>query len=291
MVKMREQLIPIGTKRRSGIPLNTTSRNMFFVDHDTGNANSTAQNNVTYYINSKNDMSASAHVFVDDIEVIICIPCLLKPEKAWHVQYDKVKDNAMFGDDANDIAIGLEMCYFPNDKARTLKSYQNYVDFAAYLANYHGADPSRRAGHFELDPQRRTDPNNALKYIGKTYSDMKKDIIDRYNEVYLKKDEEAKVVNVVSESCKNVLNSILTNPSEWITYLSINTSGLGIYFDELIEKVYKNRKRDNAPWKVLIERNALQVTDWINEINKAIAEDVYPMKYAGLLLEKVNMAK
>ncbi|PKM93868.1 MAG: N-acetylmuramoyl-L-alanine amidase [Firmicutes bacterium HGW-Firmicutes-1] len=178
--QIKTLLIPSGTKRRSGIKMNKVE---FFVDHDTGNANSTAQNNVSYFIRSANTLSASAHVFVDDKEAIMCIPCMDNPEKAWHVLYDKVKDNELFGGDANDIAIGLELCYFPNDKKRSLKAYENYVQIAAYLSKYHNVNPSKRLGHFELDPDRRTDPNNALKYIGKTYLDMKSDILIKYKEL------------------------------------------------------------------------------------------------------------
>lgn len=184
-MEIKEQLIPIGTKRRSGTKINKV---VFFVDHDTGNANSTAQNNVDYYIRSANEMSASAHAFIDDKSVIICVPCLGVLEKAWHVQYEKSNDNKLFGYDSNDAAVGMELCYFPDDKNRTLKAYNNYIEFAAYLANFHNVDPSKRAGHFELDPERRTDPNNALKYIGKTYADMKKDIVSKFTELYVKKE-------------------------------------------------------------------------------------------------------
>lgn len=184
-MEIKTQLIPLGMKRRSGKKIKKVE---FFVDHDTGNANSTAQNNVDYYIRSANEMSASAHAFVDDKGVIVCVPCLNDAEKAWHVQYDKPNDNKLFGYNSNDVAIGMELCYFPDNKVRTLKAYENYIEFAALLAGYHKVDPSKRAGHFELDPQRRTDPNNALKYIGKTYTDMKSDIITKYNEIYLKKE-------------------------------------------------------------------------------------------------------
>jgi len=184
---------------------------VFFVDHDTGNANSTAQNNVTYYINSANEMSASAHVFVDDKEAIICIPCLKSPEKAWHVQYDKVRDNALYGDDANDVAIGLELCYFPQDQQRSLKAYQNYVEVAAYLAKYHNVDPSKRSGHFELDPERRTDPNNALKYIGKTYENMKDDIISTYKILVEKESTIPEENQQVSAWAKEAREWVMTN--------------------------------------------------------------------------------
>lgn len=179
MQRVREQLIPIKSKRRSGQRIKKVK---FFVDHDTGNPGSTAQNNVDYYIRSCNDMSASAHAFIDDKEVIICIPCYSDTmEKAWHVMYDKPKDNQVYGIDSNDGAIGIELCYFPGDKARSQKSYQNYIEFAAMLCQEHKVSPVMRSSHKELDPQRRNDPDNALKLIGKTYQDMKNDIAATYN--------------------------------------------------------------------------------------------------------------
>ena len=48
----------------------------FVVAHDTGNPNSTAGQNVAYYEQSRNELSASAHLFVDDREIIECIPAL-----------------------------------------------------------------------------------------------------------------------------------------------------------------------------------------------------------------------
>ncbi|MGD9678445.1 MAG: N-acetylmuramoyl-L-alanine amidase family protein [Vulcanibacillus sp.] len=180
-MNIKTQLISSGTKRRSGSKINKV---VFFVDHDTGNPNSTAQSNVYYFCNSANDDTPSAHAFIDDKGVIICIPCLDKPEKAWHVLYEKPEDNRLYGDDANDIAIGLELCYFPGDKIRTQKAYDNYIEFAAYLADYHKIEPSKRSGHFELDSVRKTDPNNALKILGKTYAQMKQDIVKKSNEVY-----------------------------------------------------------------------------------------------------------
>ncbi|MDK4097929.1 N-acetylmuramoyl-L-alanine amidase, partial [Staphylococcus pseudintermedius] len=102
--------LPIGT-RRTGQRL-VSGNPKFAVFHDTGNRDSTAQNNVDYYRNTYNidwAYTASAHVFVDDKECIICIPVT---EKAWHVLYDTPIDNNWYGDDANDIAFGLEACYF-----------------------------------------------------------------------------------------------------------------------------------------------------------------------------------
>ena len=67
----------------------------FIVAHDTGNPGSTAQNNVSYYEKTNNETEASAHIFIDDKEIIECIPALTsnKPEKAWHVRYNQSQDN------------------------------------------------------------------------------------------------------------------------------------------------------------------------------------------------------
>jgi N-acetyl-anhydromuramyl-L-alanine amidase AmpD len=156
--------IASGTKRRSGLK---NSGIKFLVAHDTGNPNSTARQNVSYFKSSANDMSASAHTFIDDIDVIECIPL---NEKAWHVWYSVQTDNNKYGTDANDSAIGIELCYFPNDKERTQKAYDKYVKYMADLCKEYKLDPlTKISGHFQLDPARKTDPMNAFKLIGKTY--------------------------------------------------------------------------------------------------------------------------
>jgi len=163
--------ITSGTKRRSGI------KNLgvkFLVAHDTGNPNSTARQNVNYYKNSANEASASAHTFIDDIDTIECVPL---NEKAWHVWYSVTTDNTKYGYDANDCAIGIELCYFPQDKARTQKAYDNYVNYLADLCKTYNLNPlTHISGHFQLDPARKTDPMNAFKVIGKTYDVFLSDV-------------------------------------------------------------------------------------------------------------------
>jgi N-acetylmuramoyl-L-alanine amidase CwlA len=74
------------SERRSGRV--TVPGVRFIVTHDTGNAASTARANVRYYENSRDKESASAHLFVDDKEILERIPALTAPpEKAWHVIY------------------------------------------------------------------------------------------------------------------------------------------------------------------------------------------------------------
>ncbi|WP_341323353.1 peptidoglycan recognition family protein [Solibacillus sp. FSL H8-0523] len=174
---MRQDILPKGTKRYSGTKMSGVK---FVVLHDTGNPNSTAQGNVTYYKNSANTMSASAHVFIDDKEIIICIPL---NNKAWHVLYNVTTDNKIYGDDANDIAVGVELCYFPNDKNRTLEAYKKYVWFNAWLAYEYKMNPHTSfIGHHKLDPGRKVDPVSALKVIGKTYENLLQDIVNEYME-------------------------------------------------------------------------------------------------------------
>lgn len=170
-----QDYLPNKSLRRPGI------KNLgikFLVAHDTGNDGSTAKNNVTYYKNSANVMEASAHTFIDDKDIIECIPLT---EKAWHVRYEITLDNERFGDDANDIAIGVELCYSTKGKFDSKKAYERYVWYLAYLCKKYGLDPrSKIIGHQHLDPSRKTDPTNALKTIGKSYDVLISDVYKEY---------------------------------------------------------------------------------------------------------------
>lgn len=167
-MQYKKEHLPIG-KRRSGAKLLKVG---FVVGHDTGNKNSTARNNADYYRRTYNEFSQSAHVFVDDEEAIELVPL---NEKAWHVIYDVTSDNKQYGDDANDIALGIELCYF-DDKERTLNAYRNYVDIIAGWMKTYNLEIDDFTGHFKLDPNRRTDPVNALKTIGKEWDDLVNDL-------------------------------------------------------------------------------------------------------------------
>ncbi len=152
------------------------SKVRFIVAHDTGNPDSTAAQNVRYYTNSCNDMSASAHLFVDDKEILECVPALTAaPEKAWHVLYNVPKDNELYGVNANDAAIGVEYCYGANIDAD--KAYEKYVWLLARLCDEFELDPSKDiVGHFFLDPQRKTDPVTGLAFSRRTYEGLLRDV-------------------------------------------------------------------------------------------------------------------
>lgn len=162
-VPVRYELLPIGT-RRSGQKL-TSGNPVFAVAHDTGNLDTTAQNNVDYYRNSYNidwALVASAHIFVDDKEAIICIPVT---EKAWHVIYNTTIDNAWYGADANDVAFGVEGSYF-TDRERSKKSLDNLARVMAYLCNYWEIDyKTEMPGHQDIQADK-IDPGNLLEYAG-----------------------------------------------------------------------------------------------------------------------------
>lgn len=177
--KITPMYLTTPSKRRSG---NKIPKVRFVVAHDTGNAGSTARGNVRYYENSRNQMSASAHIFVDDKEIIECIPALTgTPEKAWHVLYDKPKDNQLFGDDANDAAIGIELCY--GGEINNEEAYKRYVWVLAYTCYKFGLDPAKHiTGHFILDPGRKTDPENALRKMGKSFKQLINDVVKEYRE-------------------------------------------------------------------------------------------------------------
>src|ERR1700741_1312413 len=133
--------LTVKSKRRSGKLISPGVK--FIVAHDTGNPKSTARNNRDYYERSRNEKSASAHLFVDDKEILECIPALTsdKPEKAWHVLYEKPADNELFGYDANDAAIGVEYCYGGTINAD--EAYKRYVWVLAKICSVYGLDPSK----------------------------------------------------------------------------------------------------------------------------------------------------
>lgn len=147
----------------------------FIVAHDTGNPRSTAANNVAYYERSRDAESASAHLFVDDLEIIECIPALTgAPEKAWHVRYLMENDNRLFGHDANDAAIGVEYCY--GGRIDADEAYRKYVWTIAYACFRYGLDSTKVTGHCFLDPGRKTDPVTGLADSRRSYEQLLRDV-------------------------------------------------------------------------------------------------------------------
>lgn len=191
--EITHQYLTTGTKRRSGDHMGKV---LFLVAHDTGNPGSTALGNVGYYEDSNNVMSASAHLFVDDKHIVECIPTGLlgnQKEKAWHVIYDVPTDNHLFGDDANDVAIGVEYCYGSNINAA--EAYRRYIWTLAYLCFKYNLDPAKKiTGHFILDPARKTDPKSGLKNsLNITFEQCLKDIVKEYNDCLIDLEEEAMI--------------------------------------------------------------------------------------------------
>ena len=83
----------------------------------------------------------------------------------------------MFGVDANDYAIGVELCYFSKDKERSLKAYNNYVEYIAEKTITYNLNPKNKiVGHYTLDPARKTDPINAFKTFNKTWEQFIADV-------------------------------------------------------------------------------------------------------------------
>ena len=163
-VPVKYDFLPIGT-RRSGQPL-TSKKPLFAVAHDTGNPHTTAQTNVNYYKNTYMidwSIVASAHIFVDDKECIVCIPVT---EKAWHVLYNTPTDNQWYNADANDVAFGVEGSYFPGNIQRSRKSLDNMARVLAYLCNYWGIDYKTEVpGHQDIQADK-IDPGNLLEACG-----------------------------------------------------------------------------------------------------------------------------
>lgn len=169
--------IPAPSRRRAAIPLQKVR---FLVAHDTGNPGSTAAGNVKFYINTCQTVepakTASAHLFVDDKEIIECVPALTgPPEKAFHVFRKVTKDNELYGINANDGAIGVEYCY--GGAINADKAYEKFVWVLARLCFKFELDPSKDiVGHFFLDPARKTDPVTGLARSRRTYEQLLRDV-------------------------------------------------------------------------------------------------------------------
>jgi N-acetylmuramoyl-L-alanine amidase len=167
-----------GPSKRRSMSLLAPCR--FMVAHDTGNPGSTASGNVAYFERSRNDESSSAHIFVDDKEILECIPFLTaQAEKAWHVRYNVPGDNQRYGVDANDAAGGIELCY--GGSIDLEQAYSRYIWLIAFSCYTYELDPNADiCGHFQLDPSRRTDPIGALQLLDKTFNDFIQDVAEEY---------------------------------------------------------------------------------------------------------------
>jgi N-acetylmuramoyl-L-alanine amidase len=172
-----KQYLPSPTRRRSGVSADTIK---FIVVHDTGNPGSTARGNVQFYTDTADTVekkkTASAHLFVDDKQIIECVPALTaKPEKAWHVLYDRPADNELFGADANDAAIGIEYCF--GGKINADLAYEKYVWLIAKTCDVFLLDPaSCIVSHAFLDPKRKTDPITGLAHSRRSYEQLLADV-------------------------------------------------------------------------------------------------------------------
>lgn len=164
----------------------------FIVSHDTGNPGSTAYGNRNYFANT--DPSASAHTFIDDTYILEIIPL---NEKAWHVRYVAGTDNRMFGVDANDAAIGVELAW--GGRINFQEAYDRYVWYHAYLVDKYNLNPREDiVAHSTLDPSRRTDPQNALNRYGISWEEFLRDVSNAYQAYFSGEDVPQPVVKGAS---------------------------------------------------------------------------------------------
>ncbi|EGQ4018185.1 hypothetical protein GCZ54_10560 [Staphylococcus pseudintermedius] len=90
-------------------------------------------------------------------------------------------DNLWYGDDTNDIAVGVEACYF-SDKERSRKSFDNACKIAVFICKEYGINPrNQMPGHYQIQADKIV-PKRVLEACG--YSkDMS--VVDKYVLKYL----------------------------------------------------------------------------------------------------------
>ena len=144
----------------------------FIVSHDTGNPGSTAYGNRNYF--DTQQPSASAHTFIDDKYILEIIPL---NEVAYHVRANVPEDNRRYGANANDAAIGVELCHGGSISFNA--AYDRYVWYHAYLCDRFNLNPRNDIiAHATLDPSRRTDPINILRVNGISWSMFLNDVTE-----------------------------------------------------------------------------------------------------------------
>lgn len=264
-VPIEFQLLPFGT-RRSGQKLRK-GKPEFLVAHDTGNPNSTAQDNVNYYRNTYNidiNQTASAHIFVDDKHAIICVPTT---EKAWHVLYNAIQDNLWYGVDANDAAVGGEISYFIDKnnpkqaKDRSLKALDNAARVFAYLAEYWKIDyKTRMPGHQDIQSDKQ-DPGNALAAcgFGRDTSNF-----DKVVAKYYKKDVKVEPVKIPKTATKAEQKANKKVMKGYATQSQVNARLKG-YLDKTVDSPYriKSRMYRESGWSAM-EAGAIDVDKRFN---------------------------
>jgi hypothetical protein len=156
----------------------------FIVVHDTGNPGASARAHARWYRNDPDPppkVVSSAHLFVDDEEIVETIPSRTGAEQALHVLRNRTTDDVLYGVDANRAAIGVEYCFGGGIDAAG--AYDRFVWVTAYLCDLHGLDPTRDVvGHQVLDPGRKTDPGNGLRRSGRSYERLLKDVVTMYRD-------------------------------------------------------------------------------------------------------------
>lgn len=225
------KLIPVCDKqprRRKGQKIKVK----FIVLHDTGNIGATAKNHYDHYMDTYNKGEASAQLFVDDISIWEVIPAFKDAEQANHVLFGVTTDNKLFGSDANTSAIGIEMCFF-KDKIRSQRAYEKTIWVAAYLCYYHKLDPKKHiTAHEILDPQRKCDPTDGLRYSGHTYKEMLADILKEYNAM----------INPVQKVVEKVKEVVLPKTTKYVVL--VDTLNIRVYNNVISKDIGDLHKGD-----------------------------------------------
>ncbi|MGN7454637.1 peptidoglycan recognition protein family protein [Paenibacillus pasadenensis] len=173
---IERRYIRIRPQTRPGLRL-TAGSPAFFVAHDTGNPGATADAHYRYF-DRQTERTASAHVFIDDTRILEIIPTGTgddPAEKAYHVQRQAPEDNRRFGADANDAALGIELCY--GGAIRFEAAYDRYVAYLAYCCAKWSKVPSTHiVSHGQLDPTRKRDCEQALATAGRTLGGLIRDV-------------------------------------------------------------------------------------------------------------------
>jgi glucan-binding YG repeat protein len=157
MLNIQQQIINYNKSSRSSKPI-------YIVIHDTGDAGATAQNEHDYF--SGGDRQASADFFVDDnniIQIIDTDNCY-----SWHCG-----DGYGAYGISNSNSLGIEMCLQSNGQP-SQSTINNTLDLVRYLMNKYGIGIDNVVRHY--DASRKSCPNSFSPNNWEQWYDFKKQI-------------------------------------------------------------------------------------------------------------------
>ena len=206
----------------------------YIVIHYTANKGDTAANNVKYFAN--NEVSASAHYFVDEKHIYSSVPV---GDAAWHCGGGRQSNSggSFYKKCTNQNSIGIEMCLLDKSGLVKTATIQNAAELTKYLMETYNIPPENVIRHWDVTgkncPAFMTGDNNELweyfKGLLKEGADtMKLEMLEKE----LEKLKNPMIYNYIDKNMPEFARPTIQKLCDK-GYLKGDKSGLGLSYDML----------------------------------------------------------